>query len=79
MRTSFSWWIAKAVLSAVYWMVAAYLIAPMMFGDRVGADGAILPGLPVWAGWAAVIVAVLLYAFLSHAWNRAMARERGAL
>lgn len=73
---SFGWWIAKALLSAVYWLAAAYLIAPMLFGDRIGADGAIAYGPPAWVGWAAIIAAVLVYAALSHAWNRALKRRR---
>jgi protein-S-isoprenylcysteine O-methyltransferase Ste14 len=73
----FGWWIAKAVLSGLYWLGVAHLIAPMLFGDRIGTDGAIQPDTPAWASWAAVIAAVLIYAVLSAAWNRAVVRRRG--
>lgn len=72
---SFGWWMAKGVLSAAYWTIATYLIAPMLFGDRLGADGAIMSGPPVWVLWAAIIGTVLLYALLSRAWNRMLIRR----
>lgn len=71
---SLGWWIVKAVLSAAYWVTATAVAVGLFFGDRV------VPLRPeeqvtaIWARRGFAAGAILLYALLSHGWNRWMAR-----
>jgi hypothetical protein len=61
--------LAKATISAVYWLAFFYVAAPMYFGDRVTPTGIAAPAffVPVWLF---VPVALTVYALWSRWWTR---------
>lgn len=76
MRTApFGWWIAKAVLSAAYWCFALYVAVGLFFGDPIVPRSASEQTANTWLPRIFAIGAVLLYAALSYAWNRALSRR----
>lgn len=71
---SLGWWIAKAVLSALYWMTTLAIAMGLFFGDRYPTPGSEQQAASDWAARCFAIGAVLIYALLSLGWNRLMTR-----
>jgi hypothetical protein len=63
-------WIAKAVLSAAYWLGCLYVATGLFSGDRMAPDGTITGSPSTLPTWAFGLLAIGLYAALSLAWDR---------
>lgn len=71
-------WIAKAVLSAAYWLGCLYVATGLFSGDRMTSDGTITGSPSPLPTWAFGLLAVGLYAVLSLVWDRLTAgHDRG--